>query len=88
MLAAGSALVAGMAISQEDKDMLSIEVTRPFFYQRELQKVGSKIDVPPVFAQELIAAKKAKAAAVEKPSAPQAKGKPEAKTEEANHARQ
>jgi hypothetical protein len=58
--AAGSALVAGG--SQESAMQLQVtkvRVTRAFYFDKKPTKVGSVVELPKVFAAEMIAAHKA-----------------------------
>lgn len=69
LLAAGSPLVAG---STQENDMQaaaapklpekqSVRVERSFYFKGEPTKVGEEIELPSIFAREMIAAKKASA---------------------------
>lgn len=77
--AAGSPLVAGSLLEVTMKTA-QVRVKRAFFYNGEPTKVGAVLEVPAVFAAELIAAKKAERvsdepAKTDKPQEPAAKAK-------------
>ena len=77
LLAAGSALVAGSHL-EKDMQTQSVRVVRAFYYQGKPTKVGTLVELPKVFAKEMIAAKKAEeveaAKAVDKPAEAPARG--------------
>jgi hypothetical protein len=77
LLAAGSALVAGSHL-EKDMQTQSVRVVRAFYYQGKPTKVGTMVELPKVFAKEMIAARKAEeveaAKAVEKPVEAPARG--------------
>jgi hypothetical protein len=58
LLAAGSALVAGSHL-EKDMQTQSVRVVRAFYYQGKPTKVGTMVELPKVFAKEMIAARKA-----------------------------
>lgn len=71
LLATGSALVAGGA-AETDMQTKQVRVLRAFYFNGEPTKVGAIASLPKVFADEMIAAKKAEAveALAPKPPAP------------------
>lgn len=56
----GAALIGGRAIQMEiHMKITKVVVLRPFYYNREIQALGRAVELPSLFAEEMIAAKKA-----------------------------
>lgn len=59
--AAGSSLVAGGGVPSKESNMQTqrVKVTRAFFFERKPLAVGTEVDLPLIFAREVIASNKA-----------------------------
>lgn len=56
----GAALIGGRALPTEGMmTTRKVHVLRPFYFNREVQKQGTVVELPGVFASEMISAKKA-----------------------------
>lgn len=56
----GAALIGGRALPTEAMmTTRKVLVLRPFYFNREVQKQGTVVELPGVFASEMISAKKA-----------------------------
>lgn len=55
----GAALVGRLDNLGDHMKTMTVKVLRPFYYQREVQKLGAVVELPAVFATEMIAATKA-----------------------------
>lgn len=58
LLAAGSALVASLALENQPMKTMKVRVLRAFFYNGKPTKPNETIEVPVTFGAELIAGKK------------------------------
>jgi oligoribonuclease (3'-5' exoribonuclease) len=61
LLAAGSALVAGSSLENDMQEMQvrEVRVLRAFYYNRKPIEVSKVLELPKIFAAEMVAAKKA-----------------------------
>ncbi len=84
----GAALIAGRPLQTEHSmKTKKVTVIRAFYFNREIQALGRVVELPSVFADEMIAAKKAEPCYEQPPAVPPTASKPEVVTGKRNKER-